>query len=562
MNGALVFIIGVIFLYLGYLLYGKLIRRRLFPLSEEQITPAQTATDGVDYVPCKPVVLFGHHFASIAGAGPIVGPLVAVGAWGWLPVVLWILLGSVFIGGVHDYVAIMVSIKNGAVSIAEVAEKTISKRARWLFAVFVWLTLVLVVAVFAVVTAKTLLSQPEIVVPTVALIPLAMLFAVLNYRSKLPLWFNTIVCLALLALFLWLGTQMPIAIPSHIIGTSAFIFMLILLLVYALLASVLPVWLLLQPRDYLSVWILFIGLFLGAAGIVVAHPAINAPALSAFTHSTKGPLWPMLFVIVACGAMSGFHSLVASGTTSKQIAKERHALPIGYGAMLMEGALAIVALLSVAAGLVWAAGDAANAQFSFRTLISTKGWIVTFSTGFGRITSHLPFISQKAGKLFGMLMLNGFVLTTLDTATRLCRFLFTEIVTGGSAKQISGKWYSNRWLASGVAIVLAFLFGVSNSWQVIWPVFGAANQLVAALALLVATSYILGVKKPSLYLAIPTAFALLTTVGALVYEAVSFADAGNIFLFVVALVLIILAAMVFMETASVASRKLHKGRTV
>ncbi len=552
MNSFVIFIIGAVFLGAGFLLYGKFVRRKLFPVENEQPTPAQTLKDGVDYIPTNPLVLFGHHFASIAGAGPIVGPLVAVGAWGWMPVLLWILLGSVFLGGVHDFTAMMISVKNGGVSIAEVAEKAISKRARWLFSVFVWLSLVLIVAVFAVVTAKTLIAEPSIVIPTAGLIPLAMFFAWMNYRIKTSLWLSTIISLILLVAMLWLGGIFPIQISGTIWGMNAFMFVFILLLLYALFASVLPVWILLQPRDYLSVWILFAGLFLGAVGILVAHPVINAPAFFSFSDAAKGPLWPMLFVIVACGAISGFHSLVASGTTSKQLSKERHALIIGYGGMLTEGLLAIVALMSVAAGLVWAAK---SSPLNFHTLISKSGWIITFSTGFGQIVSHLPFVSEKGGKLFGMLMLNGFVLTTLDTATRLSRFLFTEIVTGGSSKQQVGKWYSNRWFASGVSIVGAYFIGMTNSWQTIWPVFGAANQLVAALALLVATSYLLGVKKPAIYTAIPAAFMLITTIGALVYEFIKFSTDGNYILLGVSAALIILATMVFTETIAVAQKR-------
>ncbi|RKZ24801.1 carbon starvation protein A [bacterium] len=548
MNAAFIFIFGIIFLFLGFIVYGKHIRAKLFPLSESKPTPANTMTDGVDYVPAKPLVLFGHHFASIAGAGPIVGPLVAVGAWGWLPVLLWVLLGSVFMGGVHDYLALMISVRNGGISIAEAAEKAISKRARWLFSVFVWLSLVLVVAVFAVVTAKTLLEQPEIVIPTIGLIPLAMIFGYLNYKTKLPLGLNTVIALALLILMLYLGSIYPIPLKGQILSVSAFTFTFVLLLIYALFASILPVWILLQPRDYLSVWILFAGLFAGAIGLIVAHPNINAPMFSGFTGSQQGAMWPMLFVIVACGAISGFHSLVASGTTSKQLASEKQGLTIGYGGMLLEGALALVALFSVSAGLVWASSTTSNMGINFKTLISTKGWIVTFATGFGEITSHLPFISRKAGKLFGMLMLNGFVLTTLDTATRLGRFLFTEIVTGGSPQSKRGVWYSNRWFASFVGIVFAYLLGSTNSWQSIWPVFGSANQLVAALALIVATSYLFGVRKPSLYSAIPGAFMLITTIGALVYKSIDFANKGNIMLVLVADILIILSILVLLET--------------
>ncbi len=500
MHAAAVVLAGLAWFYLIYRTYITFIERKVVVPDDDRPTPAHSLYDGVDYVPAHPGVLFGHHFASIAGAGPIVGSIIAYSLFGWGPALLWILLGTAFIGIVHDYLSLMVSVRNRGVSIAEVARKVISPTAKWLFSVFVWLALILVIAVFAVITAKTLVDKPEIVIPTISLIFIAVLFGLAVYRWKVRVLPATAAAWLLLAFTVWLGYRFPVK--------ASFNFWFYFFLVYAYIASNIPVWVLLQPRDYLSMTILFVGLVIGYAGLLALNPAINGPALVSF-NSARGPLFPMLFVIIACGAISGFHSLVASGTTAKQLDRESHGKMVGAAAMLFEGALALLVLLLMAGALFWKKAPEGLSSFVFQKVLSASP-IVAFGTGFARAVSKLG-ISLQAGMAFGILMLNAFVLTTLDTSVRLSRFVFQEAIAGPV------KVLRNRWVAGAVAMVLAGLLAATNSYEVIWPVFGSANQLVAALSLFTVTAYLVGVRKPSIYTLIPALFMWIMTESALLY---------------------------------------------
>ncbi len=499
MNAAFIALAGLGWFALAYFIYGKFLDRKVIKPDPQKPTPAHTLYDGVDYVPAHPAVLFGHHFSSIAGAGPIVGPILAYSLFGWGPALLWVLLGTAFIGMVHDYFSLMTSVRNQGVSIAEVAEKVISKTAKWLFSVFVWFTLVLVVAVFSVITAKTLEEKPQIAVPTLGLIVVAILFGLAVYRLKIKVLPATLLSWLLIFALVWLGYKFPIRAGFN---TWFYVF-----LAYAFVASGLPVWFLLQPRDYLSMTILFAGLFLGYAGLFALHPEISGPSYASFT-SPQGPLVPMLFIIIACGAISGFHSLVGSGTTAKQLDKETHGRVVGSGAMIFEGILALLVLLLMAGALKW--GKGGDGFHLHSILRSGGGPIVAFGAGFGKAVSSLG-VSLSAATAFGILMLNAFVLTSLDTSVRLSRFVFQEAIVRGKGI------LSNRWIASLIGIALAWAFAATNSWKVIWPAFGGANQLVAALSLFTVTAYLAGVKRPTLYSLIPALFMWLMTEGALSY---------------------------------------------
>jgi len=332
------------------------------------------------------------------------------------------------------------------------------------------------------------------------------------------------------------------AVSGPVLGLEPVMFWFAILMVYCLVASVLPVWFLLQPRDYLSTYTLFIGLVMGYLGLVWARPAISAPAFSG-TTSAQGPLWPMLFVIVACGAISGFHSLVASGTTSKQLDRESQGKFIGYGSMIAEGVLAVLALMMVSAGLFWKAPPGLEA-FDFQANFA-KGWIVAFGTGYGRVVGSLPLVGVTVATLFGIIMLKTFVLTSLDTATRLGRFIVAESL--GSVAPL----FRRRLVASLLTILPAFYLGWTNSWKVIWPVFGAANQLIAALALVVISSYLIGVRKPARYTILPAIFMSATTVAALLWLALNpgsgYLLTGNWTLGVTAVLLVILSGFVVFE---------------
>ena len=553
MNSLTLAAIAVVLLYLGYRFYGGWIERRIVEPDDSQPTPAFSCADGVDYCPAEQPLLFGHHFSSIAGAGPIIGPLVAVAHFGWLATILWIVVGSIFLGAVHDYLALMISVRHRGASIAEIARQTMGRGAKAVFSVFLWMALVLIITVFGVVGAQTLVQKPEIVLPTLMIIPLAMLFGVMTYRWRFPVFLGSILAVAGLFVFIHLGYLWPLAIAGPVLGLEPVMFWFAILMVYCLIASILPVWFLLQPRDYLSTYTLFIGLAVGYLGLIWTRPALSAPAVIGF-GSSQGPLWPMLFVIVACGAISGFHSLVASGTSSKQLAKESQGKFIGYGSMITEAVLAVLALLMVAAGLFWRA-PAGQEAFDFQSNLA-RGWIVAFGTGYGRVVGQLPLLNVTVATLFGMIMLKTFVLTTLDTATRLGRFIVAESL-GNAA-----PFFRRRLVAALATIVPAFYLGWTNSWKTIWPVFGAANQLIAALSLVVISAYLVGVRKPSRLAALPAVFMSVTTVAALLWLAFNrdsgFFYTGKTTLGVTAVVLVVLAGYMVVEGVRV-FRQLKRG---
>ncbi len=535
----------IIFFLLGYKFYGGLIERELVDPRSENQTPAVSMKDDVDFVPARKAVLFGHHFSSIAGAGPIIGPIVAIGSFGWVATLGWIVLGSLFFGAVHDYLSLMVSVRNRGASIADVAEKTMGKTSKMIFSIFLWTALVLVVAVFGIVGAKTLVAKPVMVIPAFALIPIAMLFGYALSRKLVSLWLGTLLAVGADLVFIYIGYHYPIVINSELLGLSPLMFWFVILLIYAGIASVLPVHILLQPRDYIATYKLYMALILGISAILIIHPPVNAPAFISL-QSSHGPIWPMLFILVACGAISGFHSLVAGGTSAKQLASEKDGRLIGYGAMLTEGVLAVMTLILVGAGLYWSKPtgiDVNMAQLGFHETLK-GGWIVTFGSGFGNLVHQLlPFISFPLAMLFAMITLNTFVLTTLDTATRVTRFMIQESL-GAKVPLLSNKYGALLFV-----LAPAGWLGITNSWTKIWPIFGATNQLVAALALFVVSAYLVGIKKPTKYTVYPAFFMIVTTVAALGWQAYHFfiEEEPKILLGISSVVLILLSLFVAKE---------------
>lgn len=544
MNVLIIAAILIIWLVLGYKIYGSFIEKKVVKMDNSRLTPAKQFFDGIDYSPAKKPLLFGHHFSSIAGAGPILGPLLGVLYFGWLGALLWVALGSVFLGAVHDYTSLMTSVQNKGTSLADISERTLGLRTKIIFSIFLWLALAMVIAVFAVVAAQTLVSQPEIVIPTFGLIFIAMIFGWLIYRKGINVPIATIIALSLLFILLYLGQLCPILPPAQLLGLSAQSFWFYILIIYSLFASALPVWFLLQPRDYISTWILFLGLGLGYLGLVISHPSINAPAFVSFT-SKGGPLWPILFVIVACGAISGFHSVVAGGTTAKQLPDEASGKLIGFGGMVTEAALAGLVIFIASSALVWDP-KGAESQFGFQYLMTSLGDpIRAFATGYGRFISSLPGLTLTIGLFFGMVMLNAFVLTTLDTGTRLGRFIFSELLSHKIPV------FKNRWISSAVILIFAAVLGGTEGYKAIWPVFGASNQLVAALALIVVSSYIVGIKSPKKYTVYPAIFMLVTTIAALLYQGFHFFQAKSYLLGIMAVVLVPLAAVIVYDARAI-----------
>ena len=533
------------FYFIGYRFYAGKLDSELIQPSDQKVTPAVEQNDGVDYVPSKPLVLFGHNFASIAGAGPVIGPIIAMHHFGWAITLVWILLGNVFIGAVHDYLTLMVSVRNRGSSIADIAETTMGYRAKAVFAVFLVLAMLLVIAVFGVVAAKTLIAQPEMVFPTFAIIPVSVILGWCIYKKNLNLQIVSAVAVLTVILNIYIGFQIPVPIPEEgVLGLSPLIFWFVILMIYAGVASVLPVQTLLQPRDYLSTFILFGSMALAISALLWVGPELNTPAWRGAMSEEQGPVWPMLFVLVACGAVSGFHSLVAGGTTSKQLATETQGKIISYGGMLTEGVVAVVTVLLVGGGLYWVAPEGGGIDMTtlgFRETLQSGGWILAFGNGFGNIVHQmLPILSFTFASMIAVLALNTFVLTTLDTAVRITRFLVQESL--GDKIPV----FKNKFVVTVTVVFVAYLIGATDGWQKIWPIFGATNQLIAAVALFVVATWLMAVKKPTQYVLYPAILMVITTIGALGWQAWRFftAPEPNMFLGVIAVILIGLAVFV------------------
>ena len=533
------------FYFIGYRFYAGKLDSELIQPSDKKVTPAVEQNDGVDYVPSKPLVLFGHNFASIAGAGPVIGPIIAMHHFGWAITLVWILLGNVFIGAVHDYLTLMVSVRNRGSSIADIAETTMGYRAKAVFAVFLVLAMLLVIAVFGVVAAKTLIAQPEMVFPTFAIIPVSVILGWCIYKKNLNLQIVSAVAVLTVILNIYIGFQIPVPIPEEgVLGLSPLIFWFVILMIYAGVASVLPVQTLLQPRDYLSTFILFGSMALAISALLWVGPELNTPAWRGAMSEEQGPVWPMLFVLVACGAVSGFHSLVAGGTTSKQLATETQGKIISYGGMLTEGVVAVVTVLLVGGGLYWVAPEGGGVDMTtlgFRETLQSGGWILAFGNGFGNIVHQmLPVLSFTFASMIAVLALNTFVLTTLDTAVRITRFLVQESL--GDKIPV----FKNKFVVTVTVVFVAYLIGATDGWQKIWPIFGATNQLIAAVALFVVATWLMAVKKQTQYVLYPAIFMVITTIGALGWQAWRFftAPEPNMFLGVIAVILIGLAVFV------------------
>ena len=532
MNSLLVAGVAVFLLLLGYIFYSRKVKQWI-GLDDNYITPAVEINDGVDYVPAKHwTILFGHHFASIAGAAPIIGPVIACLFWGWLPALIWIVVGGILFGAVHDFVALVMSLRHQGKSITTVTESVMGKTAKVLFGAFALLALILVVAVFAAVAGKTLASTPQVVIPTFGLILVALVVGFLMYRAQLPVLSCSLIGVVLLFGLIVAGYYLPISLPV----ANPTRWWTVILLIYGMIASVTPVTMLLQPRDHLAGAVLYLGMFFGFFGLILTRPEMKAPAYISFV-TTKGWMWPMLLVTVACGALSGFHSLVSSGTTSKQVRRMSDARVIGYGAMILESALAVLAVIAVTAGLYWKSAPEGLEGFVFQDVFEKGGWIKAFGTGYGRLTSVF-FGVGGLGALVGITMLKTFIMTTLDTATRITRYLCNELL--GETLGIGPM--KNKYVAVAFVGVSSGWLALGN-WKAIWPVFGAANQLVASLVLIVASVYLLMRKRNFLFTAVPAGIMLVTTIAALGYQAYDFATAEqpNRLLAVVSVILIFLA---------------------
>ncbi len=545
---ALIFMLGVAALAAGYRIYTRILDRK-FDIDDARPVPAVTERDGVDYLPTRAPILFGHHFASIAGAGPIVGPVVAAMLFGWLPAFLWIIVGSVLIGGMHDYTALLASIRHRGRSIGEVTGKLISPATQKIFLAFLWLTLIYVLVVFLNLTATTFAGNGGVASSSLIFIALAVLFGLWIYRLRLPMLLGSVIFVPLVFLAIYGGQQIPISVPA--VAGSPVTTWSLLLIAYCYVASVTPVWALLQPRDYLSSFLLY-ALVLGSGiGLIFGGFSIEFAPFIAF-QSPAGPLFPILFVVIACGAVSGFHSVIASGTTAKQIAREGDIKRIGYGAMATEGAVALIALSTVI--ILGAESDVLTAYREHR--MQATG---VFASGMGRFVQVFG-IPPGLGRAFGALAISTFLLTTLDTVTRLGRFLFHEFF---GIRRVSARYLSTlaTLVIPTVAMFLTFHDASGNVvpvWKAIWPVFGATNQLLAGLTLLVVTVWLRRQGQGGLFVILPMIFMIVVTLTALAFLVLGGTQNQLVEAIAVALILL---ALVMIGFGIRALRRAAPGRT-
>lgn len=577
MNAMVILLIAIVVLACGYIFYGGWLAKQ-WGIDPSRPTPANEMHDGVDYVPAKPYVLLGHHFSSIAGAGPINGPIQAA-VFGWVPVLLWVLIGGIFFGAVHDFGALFASLRHKGETIARVIAENIDDTAKKLFCVFAYLTLVLVVAAFASIVANTFatglanatpesnLANQRTAMISMLFILVAIIYGFVTRGREIPLAANVISAIVIIVALVAIGYNFPLISLDYTTW-------MILLGIYILVASVAPVWILLQPRDYLSSYLLYGMIALAIIGIIGASLTGDAAnlAMPAFTDFTvtniavdpsgnpiinpdtgaavvnksaaSGFLFPALFITIACGAISGFHSLVASGTTSKQLDSEKNAQPIAYGGMLIECLLAVISLCAVA--FVWTTYQAGG--YASPTAV--------FAGGLSQMLACIPGLSGVQGIAYTLLILavSAFCLTSLDTATRLARYMFQElwIPTGQNQHNLTG-WRAvlgNAYIATIITVVIGVGLGMTG-YTIIWPLFGAANQLLAVLALLAVAAWLGNAGKNNKMFYIPMVFMLAVTLTSLCMtiqqKFVAVSAGGDIFAaaiqLVIALFLLVLAVI-------------------
>lgn len=582
-----IIVISVFLLYLiAYHTYGRFLARRIFQLDPDRTTPAHEINDGIDFVPSHKSLVFGHHFTSIAGTGPIVGPAIAV-VWGWVPALIWVLIGSIFMGAVHDFGSLIISMRHRGRTIADLSGDVVNPRVRLLFMIVVFIGLWIVLAIFGLVIATIFRLYPESIMPVFAQIPIAIALGIWLKRGGrlLPasilavlLMYATIILSAALD---WSTiTLFPAALTDHI---SVIAIWTIILMVYVFIASVLPVNVLLQPRDFINAWQLLIAMGLLLTAILFTHPPIVADAVRFHPEPSAAgieapPLFPFLFITIACGAISGFHCLVSSGCSSRQLKSEMDAKPIGYGSMLTEGFLATLVIIACIAGigLGSATGDFTGtaawqhhyAQWGGDSGLGDK--LAPFIVGSANMIEQLGINHAIAITIMGVFVAS-FAATTLDSATRLQRYIIAELAGASSPKATSPlqRTIQNRFVATAIAattgLALALsdipargLSGAGLGGLTLWPIFGATNQLLAALALLVLSIWLIKSKRPAWVAILPMSFMTIITLSATMSLTATFANQNNTILLILSSVLLGLQIWILIE----AGRVILKHRTV
>jgi carbon starvation protein len=531
---------------LGFIYYSKYLATKVYALDPAFVTPAHELQDGVDYVPTNKHVLFGHHFTSVAGAAPIVGPAIAV-VWGWVPALIWIVLGTIFASGAHDFGALVVSVRHKAKNIGTLASEVISNRSRVLFLLIIFFLLTLVNAVFAVVIGTLFVNFPGAVIPIFVEIPLAIAIGQYIYRTRTAALVPSIVGVIALYVLIWVGNEFPIEITgfADFLGMEPRSVWIIIMFAYTFFASRLPVWLLLQPRDYINSHQLFIALAITFLGVLIGMDRIVAPAFNTDLPAGQPSIFPFLFITIACGAISGFHSLVSSGTTSKQLAKETDARYVAYMGSIGEGSLALAAVLAVSAGAAVALGVDWNELYPDYTTAS-GGAVNNFVNGIAQFASNLG-IEFTLATVFAAVVVVSFAATTMDTGIRLQRYIIQEIGTIVGWRLLA----RNLTLATVIAVVIPLALALmpgNFAFGTLWRLFGTTNQLTAGLALAVIAVWVTRSRRNPIAVLAPMAFLLVMTVWALIVQLDEFWDADERWVLVpLDVVILVLALWLIVE---------------
>lgn len=515
MNSIVIMVVTFVLYLLTYYTYGKYLSSKIFGLDSKALTPAHELKDNIDYLPTKKEILFGHHYTSIAGTGPIVGPAIGI-IWGWVPALMWVVLGSIFMGAVHDFGTLVISARNKGKSIGELCAQIINPRVRTLFLLIIFFGLWIVIAIFGLVIAVLFDIFPQAVFPIWMEIPIAIWLGYAVYKKNGNVALLSIIAVIIMYITVIIGAYFPLKMPV-LFGFSSLTLWILVLFTYAYIASVIPVWKLLQPRDFINAHELFIILTLLMVGILVANPKIVAPAIN-ISPKEAPPILPFIFVTIACGAISGFHSLVSSGTSSKQLNNEKDAQFIGYGSMLLEGVLAVLVIIAVAAGIgmylktpqgtILTGVSAWNYQYSSWAAASGLG-VEAFVNGSANLLSSLGIPMSISLTIMGVFVAS-FAGTTLDTATRIQRYVITELATDYNIKPLATR-HGATTFAIMSALILAMSQGAGKGGLILWPLFGTTNQLLAGLALLVVTVYLLKNKRAIWCTVFPMIFMIFIT---------------------------------------------------
>ena len=545
----MIVLMGLAGMTFGWFVYSKFIATKIYQLDPNFVTPANEFNDGVDFVPTNKYVLWGHHFTSVAGAAPIVGPAIAV-YWGWVPAVLWVTLGTIFFAGVHDFGALWASSRHKGKSIGALSEDVIGKRTRALFMVVIFLVLLMVNAVFGVVIAGAFVNTPNAVFPAWSAIVVALIIGQLIHRN-----FNLTILsvLGVLALYcsIYVGSVFPIELPQDMMGLSPNANWIIILFIYASIASMLPVWVLLQPRDFINGMQLFVGLFLLYGAVFLSLPDISAPAFNDMMTEDAPSLVPLLFVTIACGAVSGFHGIVSSGTSSKQLDKETDARFVGYFAALGEGSLALITIVAVSGAALAASPEIWHEIYD---KYGTAG-AGTFIQGGAQMITNGWGIPVSVTTTLLATMVALFAGTTMDSGVRLQRYIIQE---WGEIYGIPlfKKGFAATLIAVTCCLLLAFgAGGASGSGGLsIWPLFGSTNQILAGMTLLVLSVMLIKLGRPARYTLLPMIFVLITSCWAAVIKLMEFWEASNWLLVVIDIVVLVTSLLVILEAISVISK--------